>query len=138
MADERDVAAAAMRARLEAAGPDAVAKVVETHAVCAADEHIVLADACRYALAQCGHLVVLELIRPSTPGESGQVGALLDLYFALTSQSGTWSVDEIAGWQREAGLTVMRPIHLRTVPGASEVVGVKPGGAGVSTGVGRV
>jgi hypothetical protein len=32
----------------------------------------------------------------------------------------------------------MRPIHLRTVPGASEVVGVKPGGAGVSTGVGRV
>ncbi len=85
-----------------------------------------------------GHLVVLELIRPSTPGESGQVGALLDLYFALTSQSGTWSVDEIAGWQREAGLTVMRPIHLRTVPGASEVVGVKPGGAGVSTGVGRV
>ena len=89
------------------------------------------------ALKPGGHLLILELIRPATPGESGQVGALLDLYFALTSQSGTWSVDEIAGWQREAGLSVMRPIHLRTVPGASEVIGAKPRGIGASNGRSR-
>ena len=52
-----------------------------------------------------GILAIVELVRPSSPGESGQVGALLDLYFALTSQSGTWSVEEIAGWQRDAGLS---------------------------------
>jgi len=77
------------------------------------------------ALKPGGHLIILELVRPATPGQSGQVGALLDLYFALTSQSGTWSVDEMASWQRAAGLIVKRPIHLRSVPGAAEVVGVK-------------
>lgn len=78
------------------------------------------------ALKPGGHVVIGELIRPETPGASGQVGALLDLYFALTSQSGTWSVDEIGGWLRDAGLEVKPPIHLRTVPGAAEVIGVKP------------
>jgi hypothetical protein len=67
-------------------------------------------------------VAVLELIRPDAPGETGQAGALLDLYFALTSQSGTWSIDEISGWQRDAGLAARRPIRLRTVPGAVEVV----------------
>jgi SAM-dependent methyltransferase len=74
------------------------------------------------ALRPGGVLCVLEMIRPSTPERSGQVGALLDLYFAVTSQSGTWSVEEIAGWQREAGLTLLKPVALRTVPGAVEVL----------------
>ena len=73
------------------------------------------------ALKPGGVVAIVELIRPAQPGGSGQVGALLDLYFALTSQSGTWSVAEIAGWQRDAGLSPMPPIHLRTVPGAAEV-----------------
>ena len=77
------------------------------------------------ALRPGGVFVVLELIRPASPGAGGQVGALLDLYFALTSQSGTWSVDEIAAWQREAGLTPGKPIPLRSVPGAVEVVATK-------------
>jgi SAM-dependent methyltransferase len=74
------------------------------------------------ALRPGGVVCVVELIRPKNPGGSGQVGALLDLYFALTSQSGTWSVEEITAWQREAGLAPMRPIHLRTVPGAAEIL----------------
>jgi ubiquinone/menaquinone biosynthesis C-methylase UbiE len=78
------------------------------------------------ALKPGGVLCVLELTRPTTPGGSGQVGALLDLYFALTSQSGTWSPEEIALWEREAGLVVQRPIRLRTAPGAVEIVGRKP------------
>jgi SAM-dependent methyltransferase len=77
------------------------------------------------ALRPGGVFVVLEMIRPSSPAAAGQVGALLDLYFAVTSQSGTWSVDEITGWQRDAGLTPKKPIHLRTVPGAVEVVAVR-------------
>src|SRR5262249_7267749 len=77
------------------------------------------------ALRPRGVFVVNELIRPPAPGAGGQVGALLDLYFALTSQSGTWSVQEIAAWQREAGLTPAAPIRLRTVPGAVEVVARK-------------
>jgi hypothetical protein len=54
------------------------------------------------------------------------VGALLDLYFALTSQSGTWSVEEITGWQRGAGLDPLKTIRLRTAPGTAEVIARKP------------
>ncbi len=79
-----------------------------------------------HALRPNGVLVVLEMIRPASPTEAGQVGALLDLYFALTSQSGTWSIEEMQGWQRDAGLVVQKPIRLRTVPGAAEIVAVKP------------
>ena len=78
------------------------------------------------ALKPGGVFVILELTRPSSPQGAGQIGALLDLYFALTSQSGTWSVEEMSVWQRDAGLVPQKPIHLRTMPGAAEVVAVKP------------
>jgi SAM-dependent methyltransferase len=84
------------------------------------------------ALRPNGVFVVLEMIRPASPNEAGQVGALLDLYFALTSQSGTWSIAEMQGWQRDAGLQRRKPIRLRTVPGAAEIVAVKPPAAPVS------
>jgi len=78
------------------------------------------------ALRPGGAFVILELIRPSSPNAAGQVGALLDLYFALTSQSGTWSVEEMSAWQTDAGLTPRAPIALRTVPGAVEIIATKP------------
>ena len=77
------------------------------------------------ALKPGGYVAVVELVRPAAPGDAGQVGALLDLYFALTSQSGTWSIEEIAAWQRDAGLAPRRTITLRTVPGAAELVARK-------------
>lgn len=77
------------------------------------------------ALRPGGVFVIQELIRPHTPNEAGQVGALLDLYFALTSQSGTWSFEEMADWQREAGLKPMKPIKFRTVPGNGQQAAVK-------------
>lgn len=79
------------------------------------------------ALKPNGVFVILELIRPSSPDKAGQAGALLDLYFALTSQSGTWSPEEMMGWQRHAGLTPGSPILLRTMPGGAAVVATKPG-----------
>ena len=77
------------------------------------------------ALRPGGVLAVIEFIRPSSPDEAGQAGALLDLYFALTSHSGTWSIPEILSWQREAGLKPLRAIRLRTAPGAAVVAAVK-------------
>lgn len=64
-----------------------------------------------------GVFAVLDEFRPRTAKEAGQLGALLEFYFALTSQSGTWAVEEIADWQRQAGLKPRRPIRFRTVPG---------------------
>jgi SAM-dependent methyltransferase len=78
------------------------------------------------ALRPNGVFVVLEMIRPASPNDAGQIGALLDLYFALTSQSGTWSIAEMQAWQREAGLLPRKPVRLRSVPGAAEIIAVKP------------
>ena len=66
---------------------------------------------------------------PPRPGEAGQLPSLLEFYFALTSQSGTWTPEEMSGWQRAAGLQPKRPIRLRTAPGGGIQAAVQPGRA---------
>ncbi len=78
------------------------------------------------ALRPGGVFVVQDMIRPTSPQKAGQIGALLDLYFAATSEGGTWAVEEIATWQRDAGLAPRRPTWLRSLPGSAQQVAVKP------------
>jgi 2-polyprenyl-3-methyl-5-hydroxy-6-metoxy-1,4-benzoquinol methylase len=79
------------------------------------------------ALRPGGVYAIFDAFRPRTPKDAGQFGALLEFYFALTSQSGTWTPDEMADWQREAGLEPRRPIRLRTAPGGGIQAATKPG-----------
>jgi hypothetical protein len=58
------------------------------------------------------------MLRPPSPKEAGRTGALLDRYFAATSEAGTWAGEEIAGWQEKAGLVPQKPIWLRSLPEA--------------------
>jgi SAM-dependent methyltransferase len=85
------------------------------------------------ALKPGGVCVLLDVLRPSAPEDAGGVGAVLDLYFAATSRSGTWPLETMKTWQHDAGLTVKKPVHLRTLPGAAMVVGRKPLAHGAST-----
>lgn len=78
------------------------------------------------ALRPGGFYIISDLIRPSEPGKGGQVGAFMDLFFALTSEAGTWSFDELAAWQRDAGLEPQKPIRLRTGPGVGMQTARKP------------
>jgi SAM-dependent methyltransferase len=78
------------------------------------------------ALRPAGILVIQELFALSSGRRAGQIAALADLYFALTSESGTLSVDELAAWQREAGLRPRRPIRFVSFPGAGQQNAVKP------------
>lgn len=64
------------------------------------------------ALRPGGFLVIGDALRPSKPGKGGQQGAFLDLYFALTSESGLWTFDEMRDWQVAAGLRPRSPISL--------------------------
>lgn len=77
-----------------------------------ATNRMIIAKSAR-ALRPGGRLVIGEPIRPSSPGKGGQMGAFFDLYFALTSRSGTWSFDEMRSWQIDAGLEPRKPIRLR-------------------------
>ncbi|HXJ36820.1 MAG TPA: class I SAM-dependent methyltransferase [Candidatus Eisenbacteria bacterium] len=94
--------------------------------------HLFRAEVCRDlvrraagALRPGGHVVIFDIIRPPSPTASGQGAALMDLYFALVSESGTWSFEEMASWQRDAGLTAKKPIRLMRLPGLGIQVGVK-------------
>jgi len=67
-----------------------------------------------------GVLVVQDMERPAKPGDAGAFGALADLYFAALSASGTWSLEEIASWQAEAGLAPLKPVRMLTAPGVAQ------------------
>ena len=79
------------------------------------------------ALTPGGSLVIQELIRPASPKTGDQAGQVLNLFFALTSASGSWSVPEIESWLRSASLEI-RPVWLRAMPGAAQVRGIKAAG----------
>ena len=71
---------------------------------------------CARALRPGGLLVIGDLMRPESPSKASAMELFYDLYFALTSRSGLWSFEEMADWQRAAGLQPRKPIRL--VPGS--------------------
>lgn len=81
------------------------------------DQNAELARRVARALAPGGVYAVGDFLRAPHPGAGGGVQAVMGLYFALTSASGTWSLDEIASWQLGAGLTPMKVIQFPSLPG---------------------
>ena len=69
------------------------------------------------ALRPGGVFAIADIERARKPGAGGALGGTMDLYFALTSKSGTWSVEEMRGWQRDAGFRVRRPVNFASLPG---------------------
>ena len=78
------------------------------------------------ALRPGGVLAVLDVLRPVSPTGTGQTGALLDLYFAITSNAGTWSGKEVTRWQIQAGLQPGKHMDLRSAPGLTVMTATKP------------
>jgi SAM-dependent methyltransferase len=95
-----------------------------------ADQNRRLAQKVARALRPGGVFMVMDAVRIASPAEADRpnrrLGAVLDVYFALTSTSGTWSVETIQNWHRAAGLRSVRPIWLQTVPGAALVSAARP------------
>jgi SAM-dependent methyltransferase len=84
-----------------------------------AGQNLHLARRVARALKPGGVFVIQEPARAERPGRTGQIPALLGLYFAMQSRPGvrTWTVAEMAEWQRSAGLDVRPARRLRTAPG---------------------
>src|SRR5687767_1126709 len=81
------------------------------------EQNVALAKKIARALKPNGIYAIGEFKRQSKPGEGGVIGATTGLYFSLTSSSGTWSVPEIEGWQKNAGLKIEKAIKLMSIPG---------------------
>ena len=96
-----------------------------------ADQNRRLAQKVARALRPGGVFVVMDAVRIVSPAEADRpnrrLGAVLDVYFALTSTSGTWSVEAVQEWQRAAGLRPLRPTWLQTMPGAALLSARQPG-----------
>ena len=72
------------------------------------------------ALRPGGYVVVQEIERVDARKSPSQVGALGDLYFAALSDAGTLAFEDVAGWQKDAGLAPRRPTRLFTLPGTGQ------------------
>jgi SAM-dependent methyltransferase len=84
-----------------------------------------LAQRVARALAPGGVYAIGDFLRAPYPGAGGGVPAVMDLYFALTSASGTWALDEIVSWQRGAGLTPIKTIRFTSLPGWASLLAAK-------------
>jgi SAM-dependent methyltransferase len=93
-----------------------------------AEQNSDLARRVARALKPGGTFVIQEPARAESPGRLGQIPALLGLYFAMQSRPDvrTWTVGEMAGWQRSAGLKVRRAKPLRTAPGWVQQTAMRP------------
>ena len=70
--------------------------------------------------------MIEEFQRFQSPKVVGELGALSNLYFAVTSEAGTWSMKEIAQWQQEASLLPRKPILSLTAPGVELQAAIQP------------
>jgi len=80
------------------------------------------------ALRPGGVVVIGEAIRASSPAKAGEVGSFFDLYVARISESGLWTFEEMADWQRAAGLVPRRPIKLMLAQGIGMQAAARPVG----------
>lgn len=88
------------------------------------EENVMLARKAAKALKPGGLYAIGEFIRPPRPTLGDAVSTVSGLYFALTSSSGTWSLEDIQSWQKQAGFQTGKTISLLTLPGWKLVVGV--------------
>ncbi len=92
-----------------------------------AEQNVDLARRVARALSAGGVYAIGDFLRSSHPGAGGGVPAVMDFYFALTSASGTWSMDEITSWQRAAGLALLKPVRFQSLPGWASLLASKQG-----------
>ena len=79
------------------------------------------------ALRPGGILAIGEAIRPPSPAKAQLIDAFFDFYFAVISESGTWTFEEMGAWLRDAGLRLRKPIRLRFARNVGLVAGDRPG-----------
>lgn len=77
------------------------------------------------ALKPGGVVAIWEPVRQEASGTIRQIGSLFDLFFGMTSESGTWSRGEVAEWFRAAGLSALPARSPRMMPDLALHLGKK-------------
>ena len=88
-------------------------------------QNVLIAEKVAEALKPGGYYVLMDFIRPEPKSNSDLIGSSHDLFFALSSTAGTYSIKEMKHWQKEAGLQHHKLIHFFTIPNCVAVIGKK-------------
>ena len=78
------------------------------------------------ALRPGGIVAIWEPVRQDPTGRIRQIGGLLDLFFGIFSEAGTWSRAEVAGWFREGGLKAHKARSPWWAPDLALHIGQRP------------
>lgn len=89
------------------------------------EQNVALAKRAYRALKKGGFYVIQDFIRPEIAENADIAGSILNIYFALNSTAGVYSIDETKTWQREAGFTHHKVNRFITAPVDVQVIGRK-------------
>ncbi len=82
------------------------------------EENLVVAQKAFKALKPGGFYTIVEILRRDKIEYGGDMlSSIGDFFFALSSTSGTWSLNEIKQWQKQAGFTHYKKASFLTIPG---------------------
>ncbi|WP_207494183.1 methyltransferase [Aridibaculum aurantiacum] len=90
------------------------------------EENKLVAQKVQAALKPGGYFTIMEVVSPGQIKKNeDMLGAIGDIFFALSSTSGTWSKDDIQQWMKEAGLNVVKKSTFLFLPGYTAITGKK-------------
>jgi ubiquinone/menaquinone biosynthesis C-methylase UbiE len=91
-----------------------------------ASENILVIQKAYKALKPGGVFTIMEILKPDKIVYNGNMlSALGNMFFALSSTSGAWSLQQIKDWQNIAGLRFYKKHTLVSIPGYVCVSGIK-------------
>lgn len=77
------------------------------------------------ALKPGGYYVLMDFVRPDPKEHSDLIGSSGDLFFALSSTAGTYTVAEMNQWHQQANLAPHKVIRFLTIPNCVAVIARK-------------
>jgi ubiquinone/menaquinone biosynthesis C-methylase UbiE len=90
------------------------------------EENMLVARKAFRALRPGGVFTIMEVVKTENIEYNGDMlSALGDFFFALSSTSGVWSLQEIKHWQKEAGFSAHKTRRFLAIPGYTAISAIK-------------
>jgi ubiquinone/menaquinone biosynthesis C-methylase UbiE len=89
------------------------------------EQNIAVSKKAAKALKPAGYFVIQDCLRPEPSSRMDELGIVLDMYFNLTSTTGTWSLNELKDFQEKAGLTHHKVNKFMEIPSLVQVCAKK-------------
>jgi 2-polyprenyl-3-methyl-5-hydroxy-6-metoxy-1,4-benzoquinol methylase len=91
------------------------------------EQNIAVATKAFNAVKPGGYFTIMEVLTPAAvETNADMLGAVGDLFFALSSTSGTWSYADITEWLQQAGFIICKKASFLFIPGYVAITGRKP------------